>query len=124
MLAEDLTSEVYRLVAEHGTDGVLQSTLWKELALSSRDGSRLAIRLEKHGMIQRQKVLDGARWTYKLTQLRIPVNIKSIEQLPCTTCPYELKCSLTGLVSPLCCPWIAEWVTKEFRESVKVTISS
>ncbi|MCL5068024.1 MAG: transcriptional regulator [Thaumarchaeota archaeon] len=118
MLAEDLTSRVYRFVAEHGKDGVLQSTLWKELVVSSRDGSRLAVRLEKHGMIQRQKILDGTRWTYQLTPLRTPLNIKSIEQSPCTTCPYESRCSLTGVVSPLCCPWIFEWAIKEFRESV------
>jgi predicted DNA-binding transcriptional regulator len=112
----DLTSKVYKLVVEHGSDGVLQSELWKELVLTSRDGSRLAIRLERRGMIRREKVLDGGRWTYKLTPLRMPVQIRSIEEAPCLTCPYEAKCSLTGVVSPLSCPWISEWVIKEFRE--------
>ncbi len=112
----DLTSKVYKLVVEHGSDGVLQSELWKELVLTSRDGSRLAIRLERRGMIRREKVLDGGRWTYKLTPLRMPVQIRSIEEAPCLTCPYEAKCSLTGVVSPLSCPWISEWVLKEFRE--------
>jgi len=112
----DLTSKVYKLVVEHGSDGVLQSELWKELILTSRDGSRLAIRLERRGMIRREKVLDGGRWTYKLTPLRMPVQIRSIEEAPCLTCPYEAKCSLTGVVSPLSCPWISEWVVKEFRE--------
>jgi predicted DNA-binding transcriptional regulator len=114
----DLTSKVYKVVVEHGGDGVLQSELWKELVLTSRDGSRLAIRLERRGMIRREKVLDGGRWTYKLTPLRMPVQIKSIEEVPCITCPYEAKCSLTGVVSPLSCPWISEWVVKEFREIV------
>ena len=45
----DLTSRVYKLVVERGKDGVLQSEIWKELGLTSRDGSRLAIRLEKRG---------------------------------------------------------------------------
>jgi len=112
----DLTSKVYKLVVEHGSDGVLQSELWKELVLTSRDGSRLAIRLERRGMIRREKVLDDGRWTYKLTPLRMPVQIRSIEEAPCLTCPYEAKCSLTGVVSPLSCPWITEWVVKEFRE--------
>lgn len=118
----DLTSKVYKLVVEHGNDGVLQSVLWKELTLSSRDGSRLAIRLERRGMIRREKVIDGGRWTYKLTPLRMPVHIQSIEQAPCITCPYESKCSLTGVVSPLSCPWICEWVTKEFREIARSRI--
>ena len=110
----DLTSKVYKLVVEHGGDGVLQSELWKDLILTSRDGSRLAIRLERRGMIRREKVLDGGRWTYKLTALRMPVHIQCIEQAPCITCPYETKCSLTGVVSPLSCPWLVEWVTKEY----------
>ncbi|MGI0091981.1 MAG: helix-turn-helix transcriptional regulator [Nitrososphaerales archaeon] len=114
----DLTSKVYKLVIEHGGVGVLQSELWKELTLTSRDGSRLAIRLERRGMIRREKVLDDGRWTYKLTPLRLPVQIRSIEQVPCITCPYESKCSLTGVVSPLSCPWVSEWVLKDYRESV------
>jgi predicted DNA-binding transcriptional regulator len=115
----DLTSKVYKLVVEHGKDGVLQSELWKELTLTSRDGSRLAIRLERRGMIRRDKLLEAGRWTYKLTALRMPVHIESIEGAPCITCPYENKCSLTGIVSPLSCPWIVEWVTKEYAEMTR-----
>jgi len=48
----------------------------------------------------------------------MPVQIRSIEEAPCLTCPYEAKCSLTGVVSPLSCPWISEWVVKEFRALV------
>ncbi len=114
----DLTSKVYKTVVEHGSEGVLQSELWKELTLTSRDGSRLAIRLERRGMIRREKVLDEGRWTYKLTPLKLPVKIRSIEQAPCITCPYESKCALTGVVSPLSCPWINEWVVKEYRQIV------
>ncbi|MHB1909198.1 MAG: helix-turn-helix transcriptional regulator [Nitrososphaerales archaeon] len=119
----DMTSKVYKVVVEHGGDGVLQSELWKELTLTSRDGSRLAIRLERRGMIRREKILDGGRWTYKLRPLRMPVHIESIEQAPCITCPYESKCSLTGVVSPLSCPWLVEWVTKEYREINKPMIA-
>lgn len=118
----DLTSKVYKLVVEHGSAGVLQSELWKELTLTSRDGSRLAIRLERRGMIRRDKLLEGGRWTYKLTALRMPVHIESIEQAPCITCPYEGKCSLTGVVSPLSCPWLVEWVTNEYREMQKILV--
>ncbi len=116
----DFTSNVYKIVVDHGSDGVLQSVVWKDLKLSSRDGSRLVIRLERRGMIRREKVLEEGRWTYKLTPLRMPVQIKSIEAVPCITCPYEAKCSLTGVVSPLSCPWISEWVTKEYREIMTV----
>jgi predicted DNA-binding transcriptional regulator len=119
----DLTSKVYKVVVEHGADGVLQSELWKELTLTSRDGSRLAIKLERRGMVRREKVLDDGRWTYKLTPLKIPVETKSIEDVPCITCPYESKCTLTGVVSPLSCPWLHEWVVNEFRKSMAPAIA-
>ena len=111
----DLTSRVYKLVVERGRDGVLQSEIWKELGLTSRDGSRLAIRLERRGLIGRVKVLEDGRWTYKLTPLRFPTDMASIERAPCVICQYEFKCSVDGEVSPYVCPWIGPWVLEEAR---------
>ena len=110
----DLTSRVYKLVVERGRDGVLQSEIWKELGLTSRDGSRLAIRLERRGLIGRVKVLEDGRWTYKLTPLRFPTDMTSIEKAPCIVCQYEPKCSVEGEISPYVCPWIGPWVIQEF----------
>ena len=109
----DLTSRVYKLVVERGRDGVLQSEIWKELGLTSRDGSRLAIRLERRGLIGRVKVLEEGRWTYKLPPLRLPTDMTSIEKAPCIVCQYEPKCSIEGEVSPYVCPWIGPWVIQE-----------
>jgi predicted DNA-binding transcriptional regulator len=111
----DLTSRVYKLVVERGRDGVLQSEIWKELGLTSRDGSRLAIRLERRGLIGRVKVLEDGRWTYKLTPLRFPTDMTSIEKAPCIVCQYESKCSIDGEISPYICPWIGPWVMEEAR---------
>ncbi len=111
----DLTSRVYKLVVERGRDGVLQSEIWKELGLTSRDGSRLAIRLERRGLIGRVKVLEEGRWTYKLTPLRFPTDMASIEKAPCIICQYESKCSVDGEVSPYVCPWIGPWAIEEAR---------
>ena len=111
----DLTSRVYKLVVERGRDGVLQSEIWKELGLTSRDGSRLAIRLERRGLIGRVKVLEEGRWTYKLTPLRFPTDMASVEKAPCIICQYESMCSVDGEVSPFICPWIGPWVVEEAR---------
>jgi predicted DNA-binding transcriptional regulator len=116
----DFTSRVYKLVVEHGNEGVLQSELWKKLSLTSRDGSRLAIRLEKRGMIKREKVLEGGRWTYKLSPLRLPAKIKSIEESPCITCPEELKCSVDSVISPHICYYIVEWAMREYLKSQNI----
>jgi predicted DNA-binding transcriptional regulator len=111
----DLTSRVYKLVVERGRDGVLQSEIWKELGLTSRDGSRLAIRLERRGLIGRVKVLEEGRWTYKLTPLRFPTDMASIEKAPCIVCQFEPKCSVDGEISPYVCPWIGPWVVGEWK---------
>jgi predicted DNA-binding transcriptional regulator len=113
----DLTSRVYKLVVERGKDGVLQSEIWKELGLTSRDGSRLAIRLERRGLIGRVKVLEEGRWTYKLTPLRFPTDMASIEKAPCIVCVYESKCSIDGEISPYVCPWIGPWAIAEAKEA-------
>ena len=112
----DLTSRVYKLVVERGTDGVLQSEIWKELGLTSRDGSRLAIRLERRGLIGRVKVLEEGRWTYKLTPLRFPTDMTSIEKAPCVVCQFESKCSYDGQISPYVCPLIGPWVLGEAKD--------
>ena len=114
----DLTSRVYKLVVEHGKEGVLQSELWKNLSLTSRDGSRLAIRLEKRGMVKREKVLDGGRWTYKLTPLRLPAQIRSIEQTPCITCKNETKCSPSGTITPYSCLYVENWALQEYLNRI------
>jgi len=113
----DLTSRVYKLVVERGRDGVLQSEIWKELGLTSRDGSRLAIRLERRGLIGRVKVLEEGRWTYKLTPLRFPTDMASIEKAPCITCQFEPKCSVEGEISPYVCPWLGPWVIAEAQNA-------
>ena len=56
------------------------------------------------------KVLDDGRWTYKLTPLRLPANISSMESAPCIVCPVEGKCSVTTEVNPFTCPLIGPWV--------------
>jgi len=109
----DLTSRVYKLVVERGRDGVLQSEIWKELGLTSRDGSRLAIRLERLGLIGRVKVLEDGRWTYKLTPLRFPTDMTSIEKTPCIVCLFESKCTVDGQISPQVCQLIGPWVVGE-----------
>src|SRR3970040_1289721 len=116
---EKLTNKVCDIVAKYETDGMLQSELWKQLKLTSRDGSRLALKLERLGIISREKILEKGRWTYKLIIKRTPVSTESIEDAPCLTCPVEQKCSLEGEISPLTCQLIEDWVLVEITKSKK-----
>ena len=116
---EKLTNKVCDIVAKYDTGGMLQSELWKKLKLTSRDGSRLALKLERLGIISREKILEKGRWTYKLIIKRTPVSTESIEDAPCLTCPVEQKCSLEGEISPLTCQLIEDWVLIEIAKSKK-----
>ncbi|AIC15973.1 helix-turn-helix transcriptional regulator [Nitrososphaera viennensis] len=107
---EDLTGKVFRTIVSNGKGGILQSELWKELDLTSRDGSRVAIRLERRALIRREKMLENGRWTYKLFATKLPIDTSSVENAPCLTCPVEHMCSLDGSYSPITCNLIEDWL--------------
>jgi hypothetical protein len=111
---ENLTGRSFRIIIDNGKDGILQSKLWKDLDLTSRDGSRVAIRLEKRSLIRRQKIIENGRWTYKLFATKLPVDTRSIEQAPCLTCPVEHMCSVDASYSPNNCSLIEDWALISF----------
>ena len=98
---DKMCNRVCEIIAGYENEGTLQSELWKKLKLSSRDGSRLALKLERMGMITREKILEKQRWTYKLIIKKIPISTKSIEGAPCLTCPVPV--SYTHLTLPTIC---------------------
>jgi hypothetical protein len=116
---EDVTGKTFRIIIDKGKDGILQSKLWKELELNSRDGSRVAIRLEKRSLIKRQKILQNGRWTYKLFAIKVPAGTQCIDQVPCLTCPVEHMCSVDAPYSPNNCNLIEDWILFSFDGSNK-----
>ena len=116
---ERLTAKVCDILAEKESDGLFQSELWKKLKLTSRDGSRLALKLERMGTIYREKLLEKGRWTYKLILKKTPISTLSIENAPCLVCPVEQKCSLEGEISPKTCQLIEDWVIAEMKKPTK-----
>jgi hypothetical protein len=115
---EKLTNRVCLFLTNYD-DGIVQSELWKKFKLTSRDGSRLALKLERMGIITREKILESKRWTYVLKIKKTPVSTDSIENAPCLVCPVEQKCSLDGEVSPRTCQWIEEWSINELSKPKK-----
>ena len=116
---ERLTNKVCDVLAERESEGMFQSELWKKLKLSSRDGSRLSLKLERMGTITREKLLENNRWTYKLILKKTPISTQSIENAPCLVCPVEQKCSLEGEISPTNCQFIEDWVLAEMKKPAK-----
>ena len=119
---DKLTNKVCEIIADFEDNGVLQSELWKKLKLNTKDGSRLALRLERRGLISREKLLQKGRWTYKLIIEQAPIKLESLINSPCLTCPVEQKCDFENAYpepSPLHCQLIEDWVAIEFSKKKK-----
>ena len=110
-----LINHVCEIAATYGNNGIHQSDLWKKLKLTSRDGSRLALKLERMGLITREKILLKGRWTYKLIIIKSPIGTDSLSGAPCLVCPVESKCTLDGDISPKTCQFIEDWVLIELK---------
>jgi hypothetical protein len=53
----DLEQRALKLIMEKGDEGILQRDMWRELGATSRDGSRIALRLEAQQLITREREL-------------------------------------------------------------------
>ncbi|MCL1966204.1 MAG: transcriptional regulator [Candidatus Bathyarchaeota archaeon] len=106
----DLEQKALHYVINTGYQGVLQSDLWRELSASSREGSRVSIKLEEKGLIRREKELQDGRWTYRLYPKRLPKSIATIADCPCLLCPDNAKCDPTTTVSPKNCQKLTDWI--------------
>ncbi|MEM3047426.1 MAG: hypothetical protein QW057_10175, partial [Candidatus Bathyarchaeia archaeon] len=98
------------IVTQVGKEGILQSELWKRLNATSREGSRIALRLERRRLIRRDRELSANRWTYRLYPVRQPLTIDSIIDCPCLTCETSQKCNEIDVVTPNQCDKLVEWV--------------
>lgn len=106
----DLEQKALQLITNKGEEGVLQSELWRELGASSREGSRVGIKLEKKKMIRREKELHNGRWTYRLYPKKRPVLIDSILDSPCLMCQDSSKCGSGSSITPQTCVKLTEWL--------------
>jgi hypothetical protein len=113
---EQIESLALRMIAERGDKGILQSELWKKLNVSSREVSRLSLRFERKDLIERKKVLNEGRWTYKLVSRRKDISIESIMDCPCLLCDDLERCTEMGAISSVNCDRLIEWVIPPVKE--------
>ncbi len=106
----DFEHKALQVIANTGDQGVLQSELWQKLDASSREGSRIAIKLENKGLIRRERELFGGRWTYRLYPKRQPASINSIVDCPCLMCSEDSRCGAWSAISPNKCENLTHWI--------------
>ena len=105
-----LEHKALNVIVNNGNDGVLQSELWRKLDATSREGSRIALKLENKGLILREKELFGGRWTYRLYPKNKPVSLNTIIDAPCLMCPNDARCGAWSPISPNDCPMLTMWI--------------
>ena len=113
----NLERKALQLIFSVEKEGLLQSDMWKKLGVSSREGSRLALKFEEKGVIERRKVLHEGRWTYKLYSKRKFVTLDSIKDCPCMPCDEIDKCFSSGSKSPINCSQLTEWIDPRISEA-------
>jgi hypothetical protein len=109
-----LEEKAVALLLKYQDKGLLQSELWHKLGVTSREGSRIAIRLEKKGMVKRVKEFAKDRWTRRLVPLIRRVTIEPIRGAPCLACEQEHVCGEGGVISPKNCSKLERWVLGSF----------
>ena len=109
----ELEYKALSVISNNGNDGVLQSELWRKLGATSREGSRIALKLENKGLILREKELYEGRWTYRLFPKRKPASLNSIIDSPCLMCANDSRCGAWGPISPHECPRLTAWILGE-----------
>ena len=106
----DLEQRALQFVVNTGFNGILQSDLWHELGATSREGSRISLKLENKGLVRREKELREGRWTFRLFPNRLPASIDSIVDCPCLMCPENPRCDPSSVTSPENCDRLTDWL--------------
>jgi hypothetical protein len=106
----ELEFKALHVIVNNGNDGVLQSELWRKLDATSREGSRIALKLENKDLIRREKELYEGRWTYRLYPKRKPASLNSIINSPCLMCSDDARCGAWSIISPNHCPKMTQWL--------------
>lgn len=113
--------DAYEVIRSAGSKGLLQSDLWRSLNTNSREGSRIAQRLEKKGLVRRSRELCEGRWTYRLyvdekTQIS-DLMWCTLNNCPCFTCKNLTQCGEGQAISPTSCSDLNKWIIEQIAES-------
>lgn len=115
---DDLEYKALHYISNTRYQGVLQSDLWRKLGASSREGSRISLKLETKGLIKRERELRSGRWTYRLFPKRQPASITSIEACPCLMCSDDTRCGAFGGITPNGCDRLTSWILALAKEEM------
>ncbi|MFA5363727.1 MAG: transcriptional regulator [Candidatus Bathyarchaeia archaeon] len=115
----ELEHKALHVITNNGNEGILQSDLWRKMDATSREGSRIALKLETKGLIRREKELSEGRWTYRLFPKRKPSSLNSIIDSPCLMCPNDERCGPWSQITPHECPRLTAWILGQDQPEIE-----
>ncbi len=118
----ELEAKAVEIIKSRGDEGIYQYELWKLLGLDSREGSRLALRLLKKGLIIRKPAIHNGRRTYKLyiakheqAPARVEVDFGEFVEIPCFICSNLDRCYRGGFYDPVKCSILNTWLSRKLE---------
>jgi hypothetical protein len=106
----DLEKRALKLIKGAGDTGILQRDMWRALDATSREGSRISLRLAEQQLITRERELANGRWTHRIFINMRPVLLDSIIDVPCMMCDDIQRCEVGGGISALECEVLTQWL--------------
>ena len=114
---DDLEKRALKLILDNSTDGILQWDMWRKLYATSREGSRISLRLETKNLITRKRELANGRWTYRIYINKQSIEIDSILEVPCIICENIQNCEMGGDISASTCDILTQWLLPHYTPS-------
>lgn len=104
-MPESLEDKILSILQNAEDLAMTQSGLAKALEMTSRDISRIVVKLERRGVVKRLQVKDGGRSSYSVKLLkRTPkIDLNDVVWCACFTCPDLERCGRGQPVSPETC---------------------
>jgi hypothetical protein len=107
---DSLEERALKLIMDQGNTGILQRDMWQMLGATSREGSRISLRLEAKDLIKRERELSHGRWTNRIFINIRRVELDSIIDIPCMACEDIQNCEAGAGVSAIGCDLLTQWL--------------
>ncbi|MCW4039220.1 MAG: Lrp/AsnC family transcriptional regulator [Candidatus Bathyarchaeota archaeon] len=118
---DDLELRALKLILEKGDEGILQRDMWRKLNATSREGSRISLRLEAKNLIRRERELANGRWTNRIFINVRRVELDSILDVPCMVCEDIQNCEVGGEISASNCDVLTQWLASHSRNTAQAS---
>jgi hypothetical protein len=107
---DDLVQRALKLIVDKGDEGILQRDIWRALGGTSREGSRIALRLEAQKLITRERELANGRWTHRIYASIRRLTIDSLIDVPCFICDDNQRCDAGTEITSTMCEKLTQWL--------------